>query len=59
METTQRVRRERTSVVKLDGGFIHISLKDMSTRASWPDSATACMERETQRQFGKTRGHKC
>ena len=33
-------------------GFTHIFLKDTNRRASWPDSAGACMERETQRQFG-------
>ena len=57
METVQTVflrwqrgmYRERTSVVKLAGGSTHIFLKDMSRRASWPDSAGACMERETQR----------
>ena len=27
----------------------------MNRRASWPDSAEACMEGETERQFGKTR----
>ena len=44
METTQTVRlrwqrgmyRERTSTVKLAGGFTRIFLKDMSRRASWP-----------------------
>ena len=30
----------------------------MSRRASWPDSAGACLERETQRQFGETYGQK-
>ena len=41
------------------GGFTHIYLKDMSRRASWPDIAGACMEREMQRQFGETLGQKC
>ena len=41
--------RERTFSVKLAGGLTHISLKGMNRRASWPDSAGACMERETQR----------
>ena len=67
METTQTVRltwqhgmcRERTSTVKHAGGSTHISLKDMSRRASWPDFAGACMERETQSQFGETHGQKC
>ena len=62
METTQAVRlrwqremcRERTSMVKLAGGFTHIYLKDMSKLASWPDFSGACMEREMQRQFGET-----
>ena len=34
--------RERTSTVKLAGGFTHVYLKDMSRRASWPDFAGAC-----------------
>ena len=62
MDTTQTVRlrwqrgtcRERSSTVKLAG-----DLKDMSKLASWPDFAGACMERETQRQFGETLGQKC
>ena len=28
-------------------------------KASWPDFAEACTERETQRQFGETHGLKC
>ena len=67
METTQTVRlrwqrgmyRERTSAVKLAGGFTHSFLKGMSRKASWPDSAGACMERESQCQFGETHGQKC
>ena len=31
----------------------------MSRRRNWPDSAGACMERDTQRQFGETHGQKC
>ena len=30
-----------------------------SMRANWPDSAGMRMEREIQRQSGKTRGQKC
>ena len=45
--------REHISTVKLAGGFTHICLKVMN-RASRPDSAEACMERETRRQFGET-----
>ena len=68
METTQTVRlrwqremyRERTSTVKLaSGGSTHIYLKDIGKRASWSDFARACMERQTQRQFGETLGQKC
>ena len=68
METTHTVRlrwqremyRERTSTVKLAGGFTHIYLKDMSKLASWPDFAGACMECERQRQIGATLlGQKC
>ena len=67
METMQTVRlrwqrgrcRERTSAVKLAGGFTHIFLKDTNRSASWPDSAGECMEREMQRQFGETHGQKC
>ena len=51
--------RERTSTVKLAGGSTSFYLKDMSKRASWPDFAGACMEREMQRQFGETFGRKC
>ena len=51
--------REHISTVKLAGGFTHICLKVMNRRASWPDSAEACMERETQRQFGETHGQMC
>ena len=51
--------RERTSAVKLAGGSTRIYLKDMSKLASWPDFAGACMEHETQRQFGETLGQKC
>ena len=67
METTQTVRlrwqrgmyRERTSTVELAGGFRHVFLKSLCKLASWPDSAGACMERETQRQFGETDGQRC
>ena len=67
METTQTVRliwqrgmcRERTSAVKLVGGFTRIYLKDMGKLASWPDFAGACVECETHRQFGETLGQKC
>ena len=67
MGTTQTVRlrwhrgmgRERTSTVKLAGRSARVYLKDMSKLASWPDFAGACMERETQRQFGETLGLKC
>ena len=44
--------------VKLAGGSTHIYLKDTSKLASWPDFTGVCMERETQRQFGETRGQK-
>ena len=46
--------RERTSTVKLAGGFTHFYLKDMSKLASWPDFAEACTERVMQRQSGET-----
>ena len=67
LETAQTVRlrwqrgmcRERTSTVKHAGGSTHINRKDMSRLASWSDFAGACMERETQRQFGETLGEKC
>ena len=39
--------RERTSTVKLAGGFTRIYLKDMNKLASWPDFAEACTERVT------------
>ena len=45
----------RTSTVKHADG----STKDMSKRASWPDFAGACTERETQRQFGEAHAQKC
>ena len=51
--------REHISAVKLTGGFTHFYVKVMSKVASWPDSAEACMERETQRQFGERHGQKC
>ena len=67
METTVTVHsrwprgmcREHTSMVKLEGGFTRIYLKDMSKLASWPDFAEACTERVTQRQFGETHGQMC
>ena len=46
--------RGHISAVKFAGGFKHICLKAVNRRASWPHSAEACMERETQRQFGET-----
>ena len=51
--------RERTSTVKLAGGFTRFYLKDMSKLASWPDFAGACTERVTQRQSGETHGQMC
>ena len=51
--------RERTSKVKLAGGFTRIYLKDMNKLASWPDFAEACAERVTQRQSGETQGQMC
>ena len=51
--------RERTSTVKLAGGFTHFYLKDMSKLASWPDFAEACTERVMQRQSGETHGQMC
>ena len=47
--------QERTSTVKLAGGFTHFYLKDMSKLASWPDFA----EGVTQRQSGETHGQMC
>ena len=51
--------RERTSTVKLAGGFTHFYLKDTSKLASWPDFAQACTERVMQRQSGETHGQMC
>ena len=51
--------RERTSTVKLAGGFTHFYLKDMNKLASWPDFAEACTERVMQRQSGETHGQMC
>ena len=51
--------RERTSMVKLAGGFRRIYLKDMSKLASWQDFAEACTERVKQRQFWETHGQMC
>ena len=46
-------------MVKLESGSTRFNLSDMRKLASWPDSVGACMERETQRQFGETLGQKC
>ena len=51
--------RERTSMVKLAGGFTHFYLKDMSKLASWPDFAEACTERVMQRESVETHGQMC
>ena len=44
-------------MVKLEGGFKRIYLKDMSKLASGPDFAEACTERGMQRQSGETQQH--
>ena len=50
---------QRTSTVKLAGGFTHFYLKDMNKLANWPHFAEACTERVTQRQSGETHGQMC
>ena len=67
METTQTVRNKMATWDVSRAHFygearrwIYTYLpKDMIKLASWPDFAGACMERETQRQFGETHGQKC
>ena len=50
--------RERTSTVKLAGGFTHFHLKAEQV-GKWPDFAEACTERVTQRRSGETHGQMC
>ena len=46
--------QERTSMVKLAGGFTHFYLKDMNKLASWLDFAEACTERDAASIWGDT-----